>query len=579
MASHTKPYPLYQVRRIESIRDLLQQSISLYGPKAAFLVKHGKNTPYTGISFTQLGADVTALGTAFLQRDFEKIAVIGENRYEWAISYLAAVTGKATVIPLDKELPAEDIANLLGVAQASCIIYSKKLRPAVQSILPSLSPQPVLVCMDDVDTLDGELTLSMLLEQGRTAVKNGDTCYQQVQINPERAQILLFTSGTTAFPKAVMLSHKNIVTDLMAMCQMIYIDDKDIFLSVLPLHHTYECTCGFLCPIYRGCTIAYGEGLKSILQNLKEARCTMMLGVPALFETMYKRLWSTAKKNGLDKKLRTGLQLSRALQKLHIDVRKILFKPVLDNLGGNLRLFISGAAAIDPKVSAGFRDFGIAFLQGYGITECSPIVAVNRDNCFKDDAAGLFMPCMDVKLADVSDDGTGEIICRGDNVMLGYYQNDEATQQAFLDGWFRTGDLGSIDAQGFVHITGRKKNVIVTKNGKNIFPEELETLLNRDPNVLESLVYGVYEPSDGETYPCAQLILNMEHICGEHGGTPSAETLQQIAEQAVKTVNDRNPLYKYIRRVTVRETAFEKTTTQKIKRYKELEQNQQPRPV
>lgn len=275
-------------------------------------------------------------------------------------------------------------------------------------------------------------------------------------------------------------------------------------------------------------------------------------------------------KNGLDKKLSTGLKISRTLQKFHIDVRKKLFRPVLDNLGGNLRLFISGAAAIDPKVSAGFRDFGIAFLQGYGITECAPIVAVNRDHCFKDDAAGLFMPCMDVKLADVSEDGTGEIICRGDNVMLGYYQNDEATQQAFLDGWFRTGDLGFIDADGFVHITGRKKNVIVTKNGKNIFPEELETLLNRDPNISESLVYGVFEPSDGETYPCAQIILNYEHIADQLGSAPTPEQAQAIAEQAVKAVNERNPLYKYIRRVTVRETAFEKTTTQKIKRYKEL---------
>lgn len=296
MASKTTSYPLYPVRDIKNIKDMLNQSLTLYGTKDAFLIKKAKNTPYTSITFAQLGKDVAALGTAILRRNIEKIAIIGENRYEWAISYLAAITGTSMVIPLDKELPADDIGNLLGVAQASCIIYSKKVRTAVQSILPTLAAKPLLICMDDIETSENELTLQALLNEGFDAIHSGDNRYQQVKINAERAQILLFTSGTTAFPKAVMLSHKNIVTDLMAMCQMIYIDDKDVFLSVLPLHHTYECTCGFLCPLYRGCTIAYAEGLKSILPNLKEAHATMMLGVPALFETMYKRLWSTAKK-------------------------------------------------------------------------------------------------------------------------------------------------------------------------------------------------------------------------------------------------------------------------------------------
>lgn len=574
MPGQTKSYPLYEVRTIQNIRDMLQQSVSLYGPKNAFLIKREKGAPYTGITFQKLGADVEALGTAFLMHGMQKIAILGENRYEWAISYLAAVTGKSIAVPLDKELPSEDIGNLLDVAEVSCIVYSKKLRPAIHSIVPSLKTKPLLVCMDAITPEEGELTLESLLAAGYQAITNGDRSYAEVEIDPEVMQILLFTSGTTAFPKGVMLSHKNIITDLMAMCQMIYIDDKDTFLSVLPLHHTYECTCGFLCPLYRGCTIAYCDGLKYIASNLKEAKITLMLGVPALFENMYKRLWSTAKKNNLDKKLQTGLKISRMLQKLHIDIRKQLFAQVRNNLGGSIRLFISGAAAIDPKVAAGFRDFGISFLQGYGITECSPIVAVNRDKTYKDSAAGLPMPCMDVKLADKSEDGTGEIICRGSNVMMGYYKNQEATSQAFTDGWFRTGDLGYADADGFIHITGRAKNVIVTKNGKNIFPEELETLLNRDPNILESMVYGVYDPSDGETYPCVQILLNLEYIRAERGGDPTQQEAQVIAEQAVKAVNDRNPLYKYIRKVTVRDTAFEKTTTQKIKRYKELQKQQ-----
>ena len=570
---NTSPYPLYEVRDIADIKDMLAQSISLYGQKPAFLVKKKSGGPYTPVTYAELGNDVEALGTAFLSLGLadKKIAVIGENRYEWAISYLAAVTGKSTVVPLDKELPAEDIGNLLTRADVSCIVYSGKLADTVLKLCGELSNPPVLVNMDLAADNDFERSLQALMKLGAELAANGNTEFRDAKIAPEQPQILLFTSGTTDIPKGVMLSHTNIVTDLKAMCQMIYIDDHDIFLSVLPLHHTYECTCGFLCALYRGCTIAHCEGLKHILQNMKEAGATMMLGVPAMFELMYKRLWATAKKNGLEKKLRLGLKVSAVLGALHIDVRKKLFQQIHDTLGGNVRLFISGAAAIDPAVSKGFRNFGISFLQGYGITECAPIVAVNRDKAYQDSAAGLAMPCLDLNIADKDADGIGEIVCRGKNVMLGYYQNEEATKQVFENGWFHTGDLGYLDPDGFLHITGRKKNVIVTKNGKNIFPEELETLLGRNPYVLESMIVGEFEPSDGETYLRAQIVPNFEHIRDAHGEL-SAEEIQKLMEQAVKEVNDRNPLYKYIRRVTVREKEFEKTTTKKIQRYKAANQ-------
>ena len=564
-------YPLYEVRKLTTLTDMIEQSVSLYGDKNAFLVKRAKGEPYTGVTFLQLDKDMKALGTMFLSLglDGKKIAVIGENRYEWAIAYLAAVNGQSVVVPIDRELPTEDVANLLKTAGASCVVYSKKHSAAMRELKDKISELELLVNMDLQEDTAEERSFFRLVEEGGRLFDTGDRSFEEGTINPEEARILLFTSGTTSFPKGVLLSHKNIVTDLMSMCQMLYIDEKDVFLSVLPLHHTYECTCGFLCALYRGSTVAYAEGLKYILPNLKEAKATMMLGVPALFENMYRRIWNAARKNGLDKKINTGLKISGLLRKLHIDMRRKLFAQIHETLGGNLRMFVSGAAAIDPLVAKGFQDFGISFFQGYGITECSPIVALNRDRQFLNDAAGLAMPCMEVKIIDRSADGVGEIVCRGENVMLGYYKDESATQEAFEGGWFHTGDLGYQDKEGFFHITGRKKNVIVLKNGKNIFPEELETLLNRNPFVLESMIVGEFNPQDGETTLCAQIVPDLAYVLETLGENADAQALQKAAEDVVKEVNRRNPHYKYIKRCVVRENEFIKTTTKKIKRYME----------
>ncbi|MBE7031183.1 MAG: long-chain fatty acid--CoA ligase [Ruminococcaceae bacterium] len=564
-----KQYPLNEVRKIRDLKDMLAQSMELYPQKNLFLVKKKHGEPYEGITFATFNQNVRELGTAFLSMGLgeKKIAVIGENRYEWAVTYLAVMNGTSMIVPMDKELPAEDICNLLKMADASAIVYSGKLASVMERMREELPGMEYWINMDLEADTDTEKSFCALLDLGKSMLDGGDDTFDKVEIDPEQARVLLFTSGTTSFPKGVLLCHKNIVTNLMDMCSMTYIDEKDIFLSVLPLHHTYECTCGFLCEVYRGSTIAYCEGLKHILPNMKEAQATMMLGVPALFETMYKRVWAAAKKNGIDGKLRTGMKLSNALRCIGIDLRRKIFAKVHENFGGHMRLLVCGAAAVDPEVSKGFRDMGIAFLQGYGITECSPIVALNRDRCFKDEAAGLPLPTLAVEILDKDDEGIGEIVCKGDNVMLGYYNNEEATAEAFEGGWFHTGDLGYIDAQGFVHITGRKKNVIVTKNGKNIFPEELETLLNRDPNVLESLVVGEFNPEDGETYLCAQMVPNYDYIRENEGKDVSDDRIREMMESVVRVVNERNPLYKYIRRVEVRETEFVKTTTKKIKRY------------
>ncbi len=561
-----KNYPLYEVRQIASIRDMQKQSVQEFGDKPAFLVKKERGGPYTPISYVENDKDITSLGTAFLTMGLsgKRIAVISENRYEWAVTYFAAVNGESVIVPIDKELPFDDWSHLLSVAEVSAVVYSQKFSADMVKVKASIPSLEILVNMDLLEDTEHEKSFAALLREGRRLVTAGNHLFDEVEIDVEAPRILLFTSGTTALSKGVWLSHKNITVSLMSMSSMLYVGCPDVFLSVLPLHHTYECTCGFLCAYYRGCTIAYCEGLRYILANLKEAKATVMLGVPAIFETMYKRIWATAKKSGIENKLKLGLKIANTLGKVHIDVRKKLFKQIHDTLGGHVRLFISGAAGINPEIAKGFRNMGILFVQGYGITECSPIVCLNRDHFFKDDAAGYPMPCMDVKLIDVGSDGIGEIVCRGENVMLGYYKDDAATKEVMEGGWFHTGDLAYQDKDGFFHITGRKKNVIVTQNGKNIFPEELETYLNENANVLESMVYGE-EDETGETVLCALLVPNFEHI----GKDASDEQIRSLMEAAIKEVNQRNPLYKYIRKFEIRKEELQKTTTKKVKRYLE----------
>jgi long-chain acyl-CoA synthetase len=355
----------------------------------------------------------------------------------------------------------------------------------------------------------------------------------------------------------------------MDMCAMLYIGPEDTFLSVLPLHHTYECTCGFLCQIYRGASIAYCEGLRHILKNLKEAKVTVMNCVPLILESMHRRIWDQAAKDpALLKKLKTGIRISNLLRLVGIDLRRKLFAPIHETFGGHLRLLISGGAAIDPVVVKGLQDLGIHCLQGYGLTECSPIIALNRNCDFKNDSAGLPVPHSEIKIFEPDATGIGEIIARGPNIMLGYYENEEATKASLVDGWFHTGDLGMIDRDGFIHITGRKKNVIVTKNGKNIYPEEIEYLLGRSPLIKECMVYGRAAEKDGELEVAADIFPNMEKVVELlEDPTPSADKIHRAMDEVVRAVNKSLALYKYIRYFTVRDEEFVKTTTKKIIRH------------
>ncbi len=578
-----KNIPLYEVEKIVDLRDMLKQSAAKFADKAAFLVKDQrvlsqgktdatkaglKEKPYIPVTYKQFAADVAALGTRLLNADLPlgRIAILAETRYEWYVSYLATVNSAAVVVPLDKELPRPELASLLKRSHADVLIYSSSKADDVAAIRSELDEVAHYVCMDD--PAGDDLSFWQLLLEGQELLDQGDTAFASVKIDPDALGILLFTSGTTAKSKAVMLSHANICINLMAMCQMVYIGPKDVFLSVLPLHHTYECTCGFLCPIYRGCTVAVCEGLRHITKNMQESKVTIMLAVPLMLEMFHKRIIKSATTDAkLAKKFNTGLKLSNTLRKVGLDLRKKLFAPIHKNFGGELRLLISGGAAIDPAILKSLRDLGLFSIQGYGLTECAPILALNRDVDYNDKAAGLALPGVEVKTIDHDEDGIGEIIGKGPNVMLGYYEDDAATADVIDSaGFFHTGDLGYLDKNGFVIITGRKKNVIVTKNGKNIFPEEIEFLLGQSDYVQESLVSGMTDGS-GETVVFAEIFPDAEKIKEELGDVAlnSAEVKKVINEE-VRKVNHMLATYKYIRDFSLRETEFEKTTSKKIKR-------------
>jgi len=563
--------PIREVRKIRDLKDMLEQSASLFAEREAFAIKETDGS-YKAVTYKDFKRETDALGTALIDLGLKDkfIAVIGENRYEWCLSYLAVVNGVGVVVPLDRELPATEVENLIMRSNASAVLFSGKHEKDMRKIALTNSSVKYFINMDASEDDGRFLSLRKLIEKGKSLIDSGNRSYLDSKIDPEAFSILIYTSGTTDLAKGVMLSHKNIVTNIMSVCSVIYIDETDSTLCMLPLHHTYACTTSFLLMLYNGCRIAFIEGLKHIAKNLKETSPSILLAVPLLLESMYKKVWDSINKDkATARKVRIALFISNIAYNLFgIDIRKKLFKQIHDNIGGNVRLIISGAAAIDPAVSKGFRSFGITLLQGYGLTECSPIVTVNQIDNFRDDSIGLPLPCNEVMIYKPNKEGIGEIIVKGDNVMLGYFENKLATEKVLRDGWFFTGDLGRMNKDGFFSITGRKKNVIVTKNGKNIYPEEVEAYLDKSPYIMESMVYGKDDEASEETFVYAMIVPAMDAIREKLGKEDVTEDeIFRIIDAEVRSVNKSMPLYKRIRRFTVREEEFAKTSTKKIKRY------------
>lgn len=565
-----KNIPLYEVTRPENLRDVVKTRLREFPENPVFLHKTKKGGDYEPVSTEKFDRDIDSLGSALFSKlkKGSRVAILAETRYEWYVSYLATTNGLGCVVPIDKELHPEEIQNCLERAEADVIIFSKTKLDVINEIYGKIPTLKMYISMDDIE--DPRFTsFHKLIEEGGKLLDEGYKDYQETPIDVDEMTILLFTSGTTSKSKAVMLNQKNICTNLIAMFSMLYIDRNDVFFSVLPLHHTYECTCGFIGQVYRGTTIAICEGLRYITTNIKEAKPTCVLMVPVMLEMFYKGIMKKINADPkMAKKLKTGIKLSRFLMKLHIDVRKKLFAQIHETFGGRMRLIILGGAPVNPEMLQFFQDIGFLCVQGYGLTECAPILALNRDVDFKNEAAGLPLPGSEVKILDPDEDGIGEFVARGDNVFMGYYKDPEATAQALdPDGWYHTGDLGYIDKDGFCIITGRKKNVIIAKNGKNVFPEEIEYLLSLSPYVAESVVSGEVDEKKDDIIIVATIFPDMDEVTAKLGEDPSDEAVEKLLKEVTDEVNLKLTNYKKIKKVVLRKTEFEKNTSKKIKRY------------
>lgn len=570
-------YVVYRESRpIADLKHMLETSTALYGDNVAFMQKFAKNEPYKNITYKEAFEAVNALGTALIDAGLKgkRIAVIGENCYQWATSYLAVICGTGIVVPLDKELGASELKQLVKESQVSAVMFTEKYTDTFKEIKASGETSlNTLIKLTGDENEEGFLTWSGLIASGKTLMESGDRRFIDADINPEEMSELLFTSGTTGIAKGVMLSHKNICFDLMIAPTILKVNPWDIFFSVLPIHHTYEGTCGFLMPIYKGAAIAYCEGLKYIVKNLSEVSPTMFLGVPALFETLYKTIMKNVRKQGKEGLVRKVMAVNKVTKKIGLDLNKKLLKDILKVFGGRMRVLISGGAAIDPAILQFFNDLGFIAVQGYGLSECAPMGALNPDQhkYMRNASVGHVLPGMDVKIEDKDEDGIGEICLKGDNVMLGYYNMPEETSKVIKDGWFYTGDQGYIDDEKFIYITGRKKNVIIASNGKNVFPEELEYLLSKIQYVNESMVWGAEEK--GNIVIVAAIRPDMEEVEAVLGKGCDEEAIKKLLWEEVDKVNAELPLFKKIKKIAVRNEEFEKNTSKKIKRFVESNKN------
>lgn len=534
-----KEYPWYDAPMIENLKHLIDYAAENYGEAPAFSFE--RNGEDVTVDFIQLKNDIYALGTYFYSLGLKKgakIAVIGENSYEWVVTYFAAVVGSNVIVPIDKELGATEVANLIKSCEAKAFVYAdskSKIIEEAKEMMPSVEFFVPMVDFGDI------------IAKGNEMIDGGNDEFEKNVIDVNALCTLIYTSGTTGTPKGVMLCQRNLAYDMVHSCRTFLEPPGTVV--VLPLHHTFGFMAGILCQIHRGYPVYINSNLRNVLSDIKKAKPAHICVVPLFVETFYKSLWKTVRKQKKEKLLKTMIKISNVLRKVGIDLRKVLFQSVKDGFGGNLEMIIAGGAPLDLKYAKGFEDLGISLINGYGITECSPIVSLDRNKKYKFGAAGIPVPGTQIEIYNPNEDGEGEIIVKGDHVMMGYYNNPEATEAAFVDGWFRTGDIGTIDEDGFVHITGRIKNIIILSNGKNVYPEEIETVvLQKVEGVTEIVVYGEDDVICAEIY------------------TETPEEKERIKKD-VQNLNAILPPMKQIKRISFRDTEFEKTTTKKIKRY------------
>ena len=579
------------IREITTLKDMLAGSVGLYGKNPAFWIKEKKGAPYEPVDYELLQHDINALGTALVKMGMsgKKIAVMGQGCYEWIVTYLAVVNGTGIIVPVDKELSGPEIRNLLLAADCDTIFCTAKECAKLRGIAEirnlivmefygdrtSPDTPPVTGIRDAAEyralVPDAAVyTWRDLVAGGEELMNNGDIGFLEKEVDPDALAVILFTSGTTGNPKGVMLCHRNITANIMDVCRIAQIPETDKTLSILPIHHTYECTLGMLLVLYRGASTAFCEGFKYITKNMKEAQNTVIIVVPRVLEMIYGRIEKAVRDGGKEKAFRNLMKVNRGLRSVGINVSRRIFRQVIDQMGGKLRLVITGAAALSPNIYRAFEDFGITVLQGYGMTECTPLVSgtpmsAPAERYRKAGSVGVTVSRGETRVINQDEDGIGEILFRGPNVMMGYYNMPEETAESIdADGWLHTGDLGFIDGDGWIYLTGRSKNIIVTKTGENVYPEEIEEYINKSPYIADSMVFP-YQ-NEGEESVGVQILPDMDAVTEALGHEPDREELQSFMKKLIRELNQGLAVYKRIRDVFVREEDFVRTTTQKIRR-------------
>ena len=572
---------LYKAEKHDSIKEYIEDAINKYSKKDAFIVKSQENNEikYTHISFEEFGKQIKNLAEGLIDLGLEgkRIAIIGHNSYNWVKSYIATICSVGIVMPLDKGLQPSEIELSLKRGKADAIIFEDEYLETIKNIRQyNQTSVKNFISMTELEKNEGFVSLKDLEEKGKKILEkteNEKEFYLKaspMSKKPEELATIIFTSGTTSMSKAVMLSNKNIASNMYDMMCAEKILSTDVNLLFLPLHHTFGST-QMLLFFSNGATTVFCDGLRHIQENLKEYKVTTFVCVPLLLEVMYKNIWKAIEKQGKTKQIKFALKLSNALRKIKIDIRRKIFKPILDQFGGELRFIISGAAAINKEVAKGFNDFGIFTIQGYGLTETSPVLCAENEKHIRYGSVGLPFPSVQIKIENKNEEGIGEITAKGPNVMLGYYEMEEETSNVLKDGWFYTGDLGYLDKDGYLFITGRKKNVIVLKNGKNIYPEELEQVITKLPYVAEVMVYG--KEKEDDLVVSAKIVYDKDYVKKNYKDKTNEE-LKEIFWQDIKEINKTMPTYKYIKNLVVTDEPMIKTTTAKIKRFEEIKKEQ-----
>ena len=568
MINYNKSIP-----KFTTIKELLYHSATVFSSNVAFTekVKKDNNINYINHTYLELLDDINSFGTALYKLGLKnkRVAIIGHNCYKWAIAHLSNLLGGIVSVPLDKGLQTDELENSLIRSEASAIVFDAKLKDIIEEIKASNKTNiKHFICFDELPNF---LCFNNLLSDGKKEIENGNNEFINCEVDPYNMSILLFTSGTTSQSKAVMLNQFGIVTNIYDMLLVESFYETDVNIAFLPFHHIFGST-GMLVMLAAGLKTVFPDGLRYIKQNLLEYKVSVFVGVPILIDKMYSTMISEIEKQGKTKFINFAIKVSNILLKFNIDIRRKIFKKLINALGGNMRFIVSGGAPLDSKVSKWFNQIGIHLVQGYGLTETSPVISAESDNAIKYGSVGKPMHSIEVLIKNSDSNGIGEIAVKGPNVMLGYYKNETQTNDVLKDGWFYTGDLGYIDKDGFLFITGRKKDLIVLKNGKKVFPEELELLINRLDEVEESFIYGLPSSNDKNDVKVAVKIVYNKDFVNKRYPNISEKDLQNVLWAKIKDINKTLPMYKYIKHMTLTSEPLIKTTTNKIKRNEELKQ-------